>query len=136
MTFGLRNAPVCFQRAVRIILSSVRFKSVMVYLEGHHIPEECRRALRKTSKPSYSFYKCMTIQLIKMVLPARFNRVPRSNRQTPSTIRRSENELRRSKDDANGNQDATTILPRNLRLIPMIRQRLRIRCRTTQQLTQ
>ena len=33
MPFGLRNAPASFQRAIDIILSSVRFKSVMVYLD-------------------------------------------------------------------------------------------------------
>lgn len=33
MPFGLHNAPASLQRAIDIILSSARFKSVMVYLE-------------------------------------------------------------------------------------------------------
>lgn len=33
MTFGLRNTPESFQRAIDIIVSSVRFKSVVMYLD-------------------------------------------------------------------------------------------------------
>lgn len=44
LPFGLRNAPATFQRAIDIILSGVRWKTCLVYLDDVIVFSSCRKA--------------------------------------------------------------------------------------------
>lgn len=106
MPFGLRNAPTSFQRAINIILSSVRFKSVMVYLddfilfsinyEEHLDNLETFSSLLQNAE--------MTIKLINLLLHGRLNCVPWSNRQAARPSGLTQDDRLRIEDDVTGNK--------------------------------
>lgn len=135
MPFCLRSIPTSLQGAIDIMLSSVRFKSVMVYLED--ITVFINIATEQVDKLetvlSILQNAVLTIKMRKVLLHSQVDGIPRTNFQAKRTICRTENDQRRTTDVSTQNQDPVSIIPRIMQRVSKIRQRLCIERSTAEQ---